>query len=331
MIRGSTPENCLDIVRPFIEELQTQETPEVQIMGGVGSAALKHAGTVILPEEKRIVTSKDFLRDSAGRPNQDLSIRRANGTLRDLDALVLSEKQADIDHVETIARQTINDRLDISIFGLRDGDYLEKQLQNPLGFTAARAFLSDRYVQNDGQIIKALFPFGVSMDKEVLEGWDLQVGDETYPVLNPAVAVLNYLTRSISGLRRKDFDKVQSMAGHVFTKSPELLDWTVDGPGQSHLELAGVLQTLRRSNSWPPRKKTLKIGDAFEVKSDSIRALREHPAFLLRESESEVQNFTLFWSATKSRGLGIGESSEKLVEIYQKFAEKHFDFITKNK
>jgi hypothetical protein len=198
--------NCIDIVRPFNNELNMWADASVQLMGGIGSAALKHPGTVILLDERRIVTAGSFLTDESSR--QDLSPIRPNGTLRDMDALVLSDDYEVIDEVETIAEETIGDQLDISIFSLRPGSYLEEQVAQPFGIKALKTFVSDRYVREDGGRDKALFPFAVEIDPEVLEDWSLEIGNDVFPVANPASAILNYLTRSITGLRHKDLAKV---------------------------------------------------------------------------------------------------------------------------
>lgn len=313
-------------------ELDAQGLTDVQIMGGIGSAALKHPGTVILPDEKRIVTSSDFLYDEEGNLNPDLARFRNNGTLRDLDALVLSYDPDYVARVEKIAEKEIDGRLDISIFPLHDGAELSEYEESPFGFKSFRTFVADRYAKRDGRIVKALPPlFEVAVDPDTVKRWEVEIDGEVYPVLNPVSAIVNYLTRSMTGLRPKDFDKVQEMARHVFAKSPQMVEYAIDGPLKSQIELAGIFQTLRWANSRPRSKRNLDVGGALEIRAGSVRALREHDAFMLRDADRDIQDAALALAIIKARVVGTGESFEKIVEIYQRFAEKPLDFITKNK
>lgn len=321
-----TEPNCIDIVRPFVARLEDNPSlPGVQLMGGIGSAALKHEGTVILPDERRIVTTDAFLRESP-----DLGRYRQNGTLRDMDALVLSDDESQVAAIEKIAEEEIGDGLDISVFRLVSGSQLDEQRAAPFGAQALKTFVSDRYVREDGGLDKALFPFAVPIDSEIMDSWTLEVDAQEYKVMNPAVAILNYLTRSISGLRPKDYDKVQDMAKLVFGKSPELADWAVDGPGRSHMEFAGILQTLRRSNTFPRSKRILSVGGALEIRAGSVRSLRDHEAFMMHDADGQVQDAVLLMAVLKARGLGIGESNEDVVRVFQKFVEGRIGSITKN-
>ncbi|HYF96488.1 MAG TPA: hypothetical protein VD947_00440 [Patescibacteria group bacterium] len=331
MSRESVPENCLDIVGPFQAELDRLGLADsVQIMGGIGSAAMKHAGTEIILDERRMVVAPDFLEDDDIR--EALDPIRNNGTRRDIDALVLSSDGDLIDRVEKATDQTIEDKLDKSIFVLIDAAHLQEQIDNPFGIKALKTFVSDRYIYTDGSIDKSLFPFAVPLDPESLESWELEVNGQIFMIANPAAAILNYLTRSISGLRPKDYDKVQEMAGLVFGKAPELAEWMVDGPGKSQMELAAITQTLRRSNSWPLARRELNIGGGvIAIKAGSVRALKQNEAFMLSDADSRTQDAALMIAMLKARGLGIPESNETLVKLFQKFIERGIDTITKNK
>ncbi len=177
---------------------------------------------------------------------------------------------------------------------------------------------------------KALFPFAVPLDREVLEDWKLEIGGEEFIVTNPASAILNYLTRSVSGLRGvKDGPKVQEMASQIFGKSPELAEWCVDGPGQSQMELAAILQTVRRANSLPHSKRTLDVGP-LRIKAGSVRTLMDHESFMIPDADSNVRDAVMAWTIAKSRLLGYGESQKWAITLYQKYFESLFDGITHN-
>jgi len=71
----------------------TSHLNNIQIMGGIGSAALTHQETMIVPDEKRVIAPADL----------SLPQYRPDGNLRDFDALVLSTSQARVDEVKEIS------------------------------------------------------------------------------------------------------------------------------------------------------------------------------------------------------------------------------------
>jgi len=321
--------NCLDIIVPFNEALYADHAlPEVQLMGGIASVALQHPGTEIRVDERCIVAPKGFLQDETVL--EALRPLRKNGTLRDLDALVLSTDQAKIDSVEALAEQKIGQRLDISVFGLHKAAQLREQVANPSGWQVLKTFVSDRYVDDDSTIRKALFPFAVEMPPDALEPYSLEVGDHVFQTANPAAAVLNYWTRSISGLRPKDADKVQTMASRVFDKAPELVDWSIDGPGRSQMKLAAIFHTLRWANSWTRANRQLELGGALQVRAGSVRALAQDESFMLPDADANTRDGALAMALVKSRGLGIPESNDTIVKLFQTYVEPLIDTITKN-
>ncbi len=318
--------NCIDIVKPVISELSTLGLLDgFQLMGGIGSAALKHKETVIFPDERRVVTAPSFLID-----NPDIARYRPEGTLRDLDAVVLTSQPSRVNAVEAVAKHEVKDALEVSVFGLRKAEHLRHQAEHPFGIKALKTFVSERYEDEAGNLIKALFPFAVPLPAEALEPWTAEIDGHEFPIMNPAGAVVNYLTRSISGLRPKDAQKVQSVMAHVAKVWPESVEWIVDGPGRSQMELASILQTLRRSNSWPHSKRHLQIGGVLRVPGGKLRDLHEDPGFMLHDKNETVQEAAIALATLKARGLGMFESSPWIVKLYQQFVERHMGTITKN-
>ena len=71
--------DAVDIARGFVDELYKGGlASDVQIIGGVGSAALGNSGVELYPEDKLIVVPERY----------KLPRYREDGTLRDLDVLV---------------------------------------------------------------------------------------------------------------------------------------------------------------------------------------------------------------------------------------------------
>jgi len=303
-------------VRPFMEA--TSHLNNIQIMGGIGSAALTHQETMIVPDEKRVIAPADL----------SLPQYRPDGNLRDFDALVLSTSQARVDEVKEIAKETIGDELELSFFELKPLARLQTQRMEP--FRSLGQFVSDRYVietDEEGIIMarRSLFPFEVAVDFETLDTWSLSIGDKDprpTPIPHPGTTILNYLTRSVSGLRPKDEAKVNEIAKNVVNKAPETKDWLMDGPGRSQMEFARIFHKLGRGG-------TLVVGEQVEI-TPVKGSLLDHPAFMITDAPSPTQRIALGVTYAKARILHAFESNERVVTLWQRMGEKHVDKIVHN-
>lgn len=299
--------NSIDIIQPFTEALDRRENTAltVQIIGGVGVAALLREDTVINTYNKEVIAS----------PLLVLPTLRSDGTLRDLDVLVHSNRTDDIDFIEDIAKDTVGKELDLSVFGFKSEKSLQKQISHPLGLAAFKAFLSDRYVTSDG-MVKSLYPFSAPINPESLETWNLMIGDMHVPIPNPAMSIINYTNRSISGLRRKDKSKVEQLADNVFTKAPELRDWAIEGPGASQVELGLLFRSLTQKKNH---------SDVFNINRPILTKdeLVEHEYFMLPEYDHQQKLRILAVAAFKAGGLNFFESNSLIVTLWQKYAERH--------
>lgn len=292
----------------------------VQFIGGIGSAALKSKATLILPNEGTIIAQPDLY----------LPRLREDGNVRDMDVLVLTDDEARIAEVEGIAEDTVGTRLDNSIFGFRNGEHVKRQLEHPvLGWKALKTFVSDRYVNEDGSMDKVLFPFGVEIDRESLASHQLVIGGATFPVPSAPATLVNYASRSNTGLRAKDAEKVQEMAANIFEQVPDYADWISTGPGATQLELGRIMHSLQGPASIG-RAATLVLGGAVRLEPIPIRQLLEHEAFLLRDRDPKTQENALALARVKSMAVRRGESYEEVVRLYQKWAERLLGSVTKN-
>ena len=314
--------NSVDIVRPFVEVVGQEQLPDVQIIGGIGSAALSRPGTIIVPNERLVVAPSDL----------QVPQYRDDGNKRDLDILVMSTDSEEIARVEEIAAYTIGDALVISVFGLHRVAEIDRQTAHPFSRGALGAALADRYVaERDGIIAearKAVFPFSAPMDISTLETWRLDIGKGVYaPTPHPGTALLNYLTRSLSGLRPKDHRKVDEMAYHLLRNHNGLEEWLLEGPGASQFELARVLHTIREPVKDPQR---LILGERLHVAPYKLSALKEHPAFLLRDKSAATQWLALEVAYDKARLLHVFEGNEAIVSFWQRVIEHRIGAILKN-
>lgn len=297
--------NCVDIIRPFSEAIA--ERDDIQLMGGIGSAALTDARTAIVLDEKRVVAPPDLY----------LSQYRSPGNLRDLDALILTTDDDLKDQAEAMVKKLIKDQLEVEMFNLKPAQQLDDQRQKPL-LAAALTLVGDRYAHeptNDQAIEaqKALFPFAVDMHPETLETWRLYIGEKDrypLPIPHPGTVILNYMTRATYGPRHKDRKKLNEMAGKIAQKAPQIRDWIADGPGNSQLELARInnqLGNFGRKISTPA------------VTIERLRGnLREHPAFMVADAPLSTQLAVLGITRLEATLDNLVESSPKFVDFWQR-------------
>ena len=300
--------NCIDVIRPFTEALELDHISNVQIIGGVNSAALLHPDTEFDVDNREIHAPSSLYLDTHRND--------ATHSLRDLDVLVLSSSRQQIENIRYYVKQTVGDQLESSVFGVRTAETLKRQIEKPFGSVALRTFLSDRYENPNGPgLVKSLYPFLENIDPESIKPWTLTDGKSRMLVPAPPLALANYACRSISGIRPKDLAKVSALAENIFTKSPELRDWAVDGPGKSQVELGLLLRSLT------PDKQHL---DVFRVGRPIVPLydLIENEAFIPKDLSYNQQKRLLSITAFKAQGLSFLESNSVVVAFFQKFVER---------
>ncbi|MGI9595024.1 MAG: hypothetical protein ACR2QK_02625 [Acidimicrobiales bacterium] len=318
---------CGEIMEPFLRALgQRADLPDVQIIGGNGSAALLNEHTVI---------------DLAARTIEapavcDLPRFRPDNSLRDMDTLVLSTDPEQVDAVQTLAEELVGDQLEISLFELKTVADLERQRSRPVQ-SSVKVFLGDRYVttftDERGRIVdiegyKSLYPFQVPITAQALETFQLITeGRVATPTAHPGATILNYLTRSISGVRAKDLEKVRMMTENVLTRHPEIGQWIHDGPGREMLDLARILHTLREPRRRP---QVLRLGSRLRIVPYAATELVEHPGFMASGSSRSVQRMVIELAQLKSRGLARFEASPTVVTFWQKHIERRINAIIRN-
>ena len=300
-----TRRNSVDVLRPFLKEYGT--SPDVQLIGGIGMAALLDSATKIDVNNKRIIAPEDLCVPAV----------RANGSKRDVDVLVATTETARVDLVAACLKTMLNGELKESVFGIRPKHELEAMYRNPFGVRALMAFVSDRYaaMSSSGDLKKVLFPFAVDIDPESMEPWELVIdkSDVVANVPNPATALANYANRSISGVRKKDAKKIATLRSRLEEQAPELIRFLKIGPASSQLELA--LLTHSAGVGIGP------LNEALGTHYDryNLRELLDHPDYMMGELSLLKSSVVLGAFAAKANGLRFGESMEPIVAFWQKY------------
>lgn len=313
--------NCVDIVRPFVEDMSKRPELRYQVIGGTGSAALALTSTLIVPEEGLVIA----------QPGLHVDRYRKDGNLRDLDLLVLSSQQPVIDAVEAKAHNWIGKGLEISVFGMHPMSALRHRQEHPLRGTAV-SWLSDRYVEESGGNItalkKGLYPLAVDVDLATLESFHLQVGNDPVltPIPHPGTTLLNYLTRSISGLRPKDTEKilgtedVQGLARTVLA-IPGMKEWIFECPGKELVRFAAILHGMRQGIR---HQDALVLDKTVAIEPVDPRTVRWAPEFLDKRGDykpSARMSAVMTAARLKSRGLHFLESREKMGPPFKRGVE----------
>ena len=309
-----------EIIEPFIRAMDGRDDlAQIQIMGGNGSAALKHEDTEI-----------DFSTEGISAPGEcDLPRFREDGSLRDVDILGLTPDQAALDAIESVAREHIGEELIIEVFGTKDIARVVRQTQQPVRATA-KAYVSDRYLAGDTEKgVKYIYPFATAIDDEFLSTFTLYTPDSVrgLPTTHPGATILNYLTRSISGLRPKDVEKITEVADNLLGKYPELLDWMIDGPGGETYKLARLLHTIRESKRNP---QDLHVGEYLVVEPYPYDQLETHAAFLAAGMSPRARRLVLGAAHVKSRVIHKGESNKRIVKAWHEHIEPRIHDLIHN-
>lgn len=310
--------NTLEIIRPFATEASLRG--DVQIMGGVGMAALLHENVAINEEQKTVWVPDDLF----------LASEREDGTKRDIDVLVLSSDDDQVHAVDASLALHIGDALERSVFGIRPNQALLEQYAKPLGGRALRTFLSDRYeaeAVQTGQYVKSLTPFSAPIEEGFLDTWGLYIGqnESPIPIPHPGAAIANYTNRSISGVRPRDAAKIHTATDTVLAKAPFIEEWLREGPGQSQIELGKLIASLRLRG-----EKDLQISDSFSLATYAPEELREHDYFTAKNERLCVQRKALCVAAIKSVALHLFENNQGVVKFWRQYGESRTQSIVKN-
>jgi len=304
-------ENSIDVIQPFLERFEG--APDIQVMGGLGSTALRHPELVIDIDNKELRV-----------PDHDIPTLRPNGTIRDADVFVATE---DVDRIREVKAELIASvagKLVVSVCAYHPYKAYEREFTNPLNVTSDR-YRVDPFRPKYG---KVLAPFVAPIDPEALEQWQLIVNDAvSMPVSHPGATLANYTQRSIVGLRPKDKDKTNAAARNIFEKTPEVKEWLLDGPGRSQFALSHAFTSIRQQ-----RKPTVEIVEGIELPTLSLDQLTNSPLMMAPDAIRAFRRQAVDFAALKARGAYAIESNPQIVKFFnQEWVEQLFRNFIKSR
>ena len=303
-------ENYITICGELTNGLSPQDLGKIQLLGGVTALSLCEAQSID-DETSTIVATPDLF----------LPTVRDNETKRDLDVLALTDDSDEIARLNETISGIVDNRLEVEVFGLRPKDVLERQKTRPLGFSAFKTFVSDRYGNPNSGVVKALFPFVVPLNQEALHTWQVQVGKSVLPVPAPSATVLNYTQRSIGGLRGKDKQKWTDTINRLGEIGYPLDEHLQDGAFADQARLTAMIDSLKKPKEASatnilglPRFSNEQL---FEAVSNTI------PDHRIARSALVIARF-------KSKVMSAAEGSDRIVAFWQKHIEQRIGFVTHN-
>ena len=255
------------------------------IVGGVVSNLLADRETTY-DFTNRIVTP---------RPNIELSNYRNDGTLRDLDILILSPLSSNhLKYLEKVVFQAVDGLLVPSIFGLKEHEENRNRVKANL-----LDWVSRRTIDENGVLRYELFPISQEVSRKSFDPWYFQTkfNSKLTPMLHPVGHLSAYYIRSISGLRSRDQQKVELMHQNILSNAPELFN---------NLDEVGLLEWFNFS--------------------ENIKEMIESS---IKPGEIKTLDYASF--KTKSRLLNFIESNPRMVTLsYNKFISKILNSIMRS-
>lgn len=209
------------------------EMPEYRVVGGVAAQAIIQADAVDWGGRTIELASDTYL-----------SSRRANGTLRDVDMVVVSTDEIDIRETRDRMDSLLGDDLEISVFGLRQ-KISSKKPRRP-NFDC----VSHRLKDESGQYYIEIDDIVTPLPSNWYDPWTVYShdGQPVFTTVSPVAIEAGYKMRSISGVRPRDVAKLGTLREKLATM-PQSVDDQSYYEAQYSAGLAHQLAIKRRASS----------------------------------------------------------------------------------
>jgi len=260
---------CFEAIH-YLDEAMRDSLPDgvdYFVLGGIPSSAILHPDTEF-----------DFTKETIGTTAEasDSTIRD-NGTLRDVDILVarpVGKKEGER-LVEQVEKAT-GGALEVSVFGFELHSAAD---DNPTRLRRSlKEWTSLRTIDDDGIIRHELYPVSVAVNPDSYRPWTLSVPElgTTVSVFSPPGHELAYESRSISGIRAKDREKVSKLRD-VIESYDEFIKAIEEGDFKEWQRFVEALQQMRDGTLFHFDEERLPTGHlalaVFDAKFRALTAL----------------------------------------------------------
>lgn len=182
------------------EQLSEIDTP-YRVLGGIAAHAILNANTIYWKDRVIEVDQK-----------AQLSTKRDNGTVRDIDTLIVSSVNQEVNKAKEALIDVVGSDLSVSVFGLRKKVKAKKTLIPNMDF------VSHRTIDDEGGFYIHLDKVETALTDDWYDAWEVRRPQDNAPLfqtLSPIAIEAGYRMRSITGVRPKDQDKVEKLRGRI--------------------------------------------------------------------------------------------------------------------
>ena len=196
LIAMHTYTNIYDVL-PDAHDVFVDHSVQYRMLGGTAIQATLQA--VSIEPESRIIVPHPGLR---------LSTTRENGTLRDVDYLVMTTDEQKIKSISSALTKEIGSKAIVSVFGIQPhAQLLQQQWKRRI-----LDFTSERSIDDAGNMYYSCNPVMQQVNPRSYEPWHIQLPNGSIvPTLSPEALKAAYYIRSIGGLRPRDKKKTETL------------------------------------------------------------------------------------------------------------------------
>lgn len=226
--------SCYDVVSVLDDVSRQTLTSNQQyyVLGGIATSAIIHPDTVFDHQTERVIPTQ-----AASQP-----LKRENGTLRDIDILVLDTLDKDTaKSIKNSISEAIGKSLIVSVFGINEHQPTDSGHRI---YQSLSTWTSKRTIDTENQHYYELYPLIQKVPKESYRPWKLELPNGSdIAVFNPAAHLLAYYVRSITSVRSKDLEKVITMK-NIIENNPVFKEQIEEGAFSSWKQFANDIKLM---------------------------------------------------------------------------------------
>lgn len=199
--------NMYDIIPDTLPVFAEHEV-QYRVLGGTATTAVIEANA-FLPNDKKI----------AAPPEIHIPNIRDNGTVRDIDFLVMTTDPDKIAAIHKDVKEAAGKNAVVSVFGIPRH---EEMMARSKWDGRLKDFTSERTIDADGNMYYLCHPIVQQVRTASYDQWEVQIeGGRNFTTLSPVALQAAYRIRSLGGERPRDHKKTMDMEVSMMHKWPE--------------------------------------------------------------------------------------------------------------